>query len=376
MKNSSQQRTIDLDIHGVVTVRLVDPPSRTVAAFAERMGADIAPATSREADIIVDFQEEFTSAGMKYVGLNSVGFTDEGFYLLDKTNGDVEARITFESIGNRCEITCQRDAKTVPLLLDIIIFTFLKKGFVPLHASAFVYDGTGIVVMGWPKGGKTSAMLSFINHGAQYVGDEWVLLSSDGQKVFGLPFPVGISEWLFGYIPKLMPKVNIQQQLFFGSIHLLDSFQGILGRSRYKRSYPAKILKKAIPPLKRQLKVSRAPQVIFEDLSNPLETTPDKLFLILSHDDPSTTVEPCDPSELAERMVNANVYEQRDFHDYYRAYKFAFPNRMNDFLEHASELQISLLCQVFEGKETYKVSHPYGEPLEPLFERMRPFCQK
>jgi hypothetical protein len=359
-----------------VRVRLVDPIPSTAAAFVNHLGPALAPVDNFPPDIIVYFQEKLIPNELKYLGLNSVGFTDEEFYLLDKITGKIQARIQFESIGERCEIVAQRNSRSVPLLFDIINFTCLKKKYVSLHASAFVYNEVGIMVMGWPKGGKTGAMLSFINDGARYVGDEWVLISSDGQKMFGIPVSVGISEWQFKHIPELIPEISIQQQLFFKSIHLLDSTQGAFERSRFKNSFPSKILRKALPAFKRQLKISKSPQVIFKDQIGKLEATPEKFFLIISHSRPEIRVERCDPMELAWRMISANEYEQREFFDYYKAFKFAFPLSKNEFLESAYDYQRSLLFRAFEDKETYKVFHPYAGSLETLFTQMQPFCQK
>src|SRR5207247_1046267 len=97
------------------------------------------------------------------------------------------ARVDFRQIGGRCEIVSQSGLGPVPLLIGIVTVTALGKSFVPLHGSAFVHNATGIIVTGWAKGGKTEALLAFAEHGARYVGDEWILLSSDGRKVYGVP---------------------------------------------------------------------------------------------------------------------------------------------------------------------------------------------
>lgn len=67
----------------------------------------------------------------------------------------------------------------MPLLIALVNATALSKGVLPLHASAVTFEGTGPLVAGWSKGGKTEALLSFMRRGALYVGDEWVYLSAD-----------------------------------------------------------------------------------------------------------------------------------------------------------------------------------------------------
>ncbi len=376
MNNFNRPQVIDLNIHGIIRLRLVDPSLNIVAKFLNKYGPILKPLDDQDPDIIVHFQEGFSSSDLRHIGLNSVGFTSEDFFILDNITGEIQARIPFEKIGDRCEIFCQRGLSSVPLLLDVIILTFLKKNYIPLHASAFIYNEVGVVVVGWPKGGKTGALLSFINHGARYVGEEWVFLTVDGQRVFGLPLPISVSEWQLEYIPDLMPNVSAQQQLLFKGVPVLDSIHSVLERTRLKKSYPAKLIKKSLPPLKRQLKIYKAPQTIFENHFGPLETSPDKIFLIMSHAEQEIRVEACAPAEIALRMALANVHEQREFFEYYQAFKFAFPYRKNDFLENVTDLQHSLLIQALNSKDTFQILHPYAGPLEPLYAAMQPFCGK
>ena len=374
MNQANGRSTVDFNIHGLLTVRFVDPSPGAVASYRERLRPVLRPAGDREADIVVHFQDEITTSDLQYVGLNSAGFDDEGFYLLDDVNGAVNARIPFERVGGRPEIQCRRGLKTVPLLTDIILLTALSKNYVPLHASAVVYQEAGLLFMGWAKGGKTGAMLSFMNHGAEFIGDEWILLSDDGREMLGLPNPVNISEWQFEYMPELKPEVSVGQRLFFNSVHGLVSVQGMVARSTFKKSYLAKMLGKAAPPLRRQLRVSKSPQKLFTDQVGRLRATPDRLYWLVSHSAPETTIEPHDPQEAARRMAEANEYEQRSFFELYQAFKYAFPCKKNDFLDKAAALQRSLLIRALAGKDVFKVRHPYAGPLDQLFSHMRGEC--
>ena len=84
-----------------------------------------------------------------------------------------------------------RGLPAIPLLVPIVNLTALANGALPLHASAFVHRGTGVVATGWSKGGKTEALLAFSANGARYVGDEWVYVAADGSRVSGIPSPFG-----------------------------------------------------------------------------------------------------------------------------------------------------------------------------------------
>jgi hypothetical protein len=73
-------------------------------------------------------------------------------------------------------------------------------------------------------------------------------------------------------------------------------------------------------------------------------------------------------------MLNSNEHESTSVVQQYRAFRFAFPQRENRFLERAPELHRSLLYQALEGKEAYEVFHPYPVSFEELFDHLQPLC--
>jgi hypothetical protein len=360
---------VDFDLHGILGIRLIDPTASDTSVQARRFGT---PQTTlhRDPDIIIRFQENLPVSQLTYLGLNSVGFTHEGFYVLSRTDGKVKARIPFEQIGDQCEIVCRSGLRSVPLLEEIVNFTLLRKNYLPLHASAFVYEGTGILVTGWSKGGKTETLLTFAKHGAHYVGDEWIILSSDGRQMFGLAHPVTIWDWQFNYIPELLPPLSWQKAALFRGIHLLDALlQGPL--QHWFRLRP---IETALYILKQQLKVVEQPETIFAGRMHGQAATLDKVILTVSHSQSEIRAEACQPQEVAQRMAQSNAYEQMYFFNHYHAFKFAFPGRRNEFLETVQERQSALLQRALAGKEAYKVLHPYPVSFEALFNQLRPLC--
>jgi hypothetical protein len=369
----NNRKVIDYDIHGIVGIRLINPTAKDACAVANGLSQHQS-AIEGEPDITIYFKEKLPTPALTYLGLDYAGFTDEGFYILSSKE-NLKVRIPFEKIGSHFEILCESGLHSLPWLFDLINFTLLKKNYLPLHASAFVYNGVGIVVTGWTKGGKTEALLSFANHGAHYVGDEWAILSGDGKEMFGLPVPICVWEWYFKSIPKLLPKVGMQRKILFKIIHSLDLIHRGLEKVSFKNSFPVKILGQALPSLKRQLNIRALPEELFKNRVCKL-ATPDKIILSISQNDPNIYVEECDPSEIAKRMISSNELEQAPFLEFYKAFKFAFPNLRNEFLENIDELQYALLCSAFANKKAYKVYHPYPVSLENLFNQLKPVCGK
>ena len=367
-------KIIEYDIHGIVGLRLINPSNGDAAAVANQLGP-LQGSLDREPDIVLEFKEKISLPTINFLGLDWAGFTDEGFYILRSSKADAKVRIPFERIGDTCEIVCEHGLRSVPLLLAIVNLTFLKKGYIPLHASAFMYKGVGSIVTGWAKGGKSEALFSFANHGAQYVGDEWIILSGDGTQMYGIPERIRLWEWQFDYISNLRPLVSTEKKILFKTIHFLDALYKTLSRGKLKSAFPMKVLRDALPGFKRQLNIQVPPEKLF---LNGLRTsaTPDKIFLMMSHSDPGIIIDPCDPMEIAQRMISSVEYEQAPIFEYYRAFKFAFPDHINEFLENVRDDQLSLLRDALKGKEAYKVVHPYPVGFEDLYRDMSPFLAK
>ena len=181
---------MDYDLQGWVGVRLLNATPAEVAVVDRQLGP-IRGTLDRPPDLTLRFVERLDTPGLRYLGQEEAAFTDEAFLLLRTKYGTrARVQIPFEQVGGPCEIVCERGVRSIPLLIPLLNLTALGKGLLPLHAAAFRYRGQGVLVTGWSKGGKTEALLAFIARGAEYIGDEWVYVSSDGDRMFGIPEPI------------------------------------------------------------------------------------------------------------------------------------------------------------------------------------------
>ena len=368
------ETAVDFDIHGIVGIRLLDPPGSVVKALTNQIG-HFRASFDREPDITVRFATDLAPSNMTFVGLNRAGFTDEDFFIVNKRTGAISAQVPMDKIGYQCEIVCRRQRSTIPFLFETIRLTLLRKGYIPLHASAFQYENTGVLVMGWTKGGKTEALLAFGNQDAYYVGDEWVIVSGDGCEMFGLPVPVSMWDWQFPYIPKLLPKIRWQQQVLFKGIHFLEAINNTMARAGLSQKFPFEVLDEGMPLIKRRLRLKALPQQIFGERYHKTKVRLDKLWLIMSHNESAVTVDACDGLDIAQRMVYSNMDEQEELLGMYEAFLFAFPERRNELIEDIEDRQLTLLQQAFANKESYKIRHPYPVSLHLLFEKLQPFAR-
>lgn len=370
---------VDYDLHGIVGIRLIDAMPSDVAAVTRQLGP-IQAVLEHEPDIVIRFVDHLsTTSQIRYLGLDDAGFTDDAFLVLrGKHETRVKVQIPIDQVGQaQCEIVCERGLPAVPLLIPILNLTALSKGTLPLHASAFIYNGLGVLATGWAKGGKTETLLAFTANGAQYVGDEWVYISSDGQYMHGIPEPIRVWDWHLEDLPQYRALLGRSDRARLRGLNLLvQSLDQVVTSGLGRGSVPVRLMRRIGPMLKRQLYVHLRPQTLFGQGHSPMKARLQKVFFVASHESPEVTVEPIEPGEIARRMVFSLQEERSDFLSYYLKFRFAFPEARNPLIEQAEECQREALLRVLADKETYAVYHPYPVPIPAMFEVISPLLAK
>lgn len=369
--------SLDFDLHGIVGIRLLNATAGDVAAVKRQLGPIQTP-LSRTPNIVICFVEQIPfSSPVRYLGLDDVGFTDDAFLVFrGKHQAHVKVQIPFEHIGNQqCQIVCESGLPAVPLLIPILNLTALSRGALPLHASAFNYKGKGILTTGWSKGGKTEMLLTFAANGAEYIGDEWVYLSSDGQHMYGVPEPIRVWNWHLRELSYYKTKVSSSDLVRLRVLNMFIKTLDWMEKSPITRgSGLLKLSRRVNALLRKQIHVDLPPEKLFGTAVGTTKGNPDKVFFVATHEGPQITVHPIDPQEIVQRMVFSLQEERSEFLSYYKKFRFAFPDASNPFIEQIEETQRRILTSVLAGKEAYAVYHPYPFSLPGLFEVTRPYC--
>jgi hypothetical protein len=353
---------VDYDLHGFVGVRLLGASPADVAAVTRQLGP-LSGRLAGEPDIVVRFVERLPlSEPIRHLGLRDAGFADGAFLVLRGPHKSrVRVRIPLERVGDRCEIVCESGLPAVPLLVAVLNMTALAKGVLPVHAAAFDYQGTGILATGWAKGGKTETLLGFMARGARYVGDEWVYVSPDGRRLFGIPEPIKLWDWHLSEVPAFRAAVRRGARGRLLALRAADALAGV-GR------VPAR----AAHLVESQRYVHVAPERLFGADRCSLEGPLDVVLLVVSDDGRGVRVDPVDPAEIARRMVFSLEHERLDLREAYLKFRFAFPERSNPLLEESERIQRELLLAALDGKRAYAVYHPYPAPIPQLYEAVAP----
>ncbi len=365
---------VDFDIHGVVGVRLIDPSPSDLDAACILLGCPSRlPLTAP--DITVQFVEDLPVRGIRFLGTDQDAFTDNGFFLLQEGTRRVKARIPFDRIGGPCEIVCKSRLGSVPLLIPIVSLTALKKECVPVHASAVVYNGVGILMAGWAHCGKTAALLGFASKGAEYVGEEWVLLAGNGQRMQGLVRPLELSHWHVASLPHVRSAVNLMNRCAFHGIGILDGLRKMISGKRTRSSLVFRSLRRASAAVEDRLRPTVAPSAIFRNRIRSAGAQVDKIFLFVSQEDHRIEVEQIAPFEMARRLTFLVQHELTPLLQHYAAYRFAFPSQRNELIESTAEYSFGILARALNGKETYIVRLPYPHAFPELYKTIQPLCK-
>ena len=376
--STRNDNAVDYDLHGIVGVRLLDATPADARVVDRQLGP-IRRSLARQPDIVIRFVEELPIRGtVRLLGLDEAGYTDDAFLVLrgkHKTRARVQIR--FEQVGGRCEITCESGLKAVPLLIPILNLTALANGALPLHASAFEYEGTGIMTTGWSKGGKTEALLAFMARGARYIGDEWVYLhpgvSPQGRTVTqmgGIPEPIRMWDWHLEQLPQFRSYVKTADRIRLQLLRVAVATERLISSAPGSHLPPAQILRRLSPVLKRQAHVDMHPEKLFGPLGSAAGTL-DKVFFVGSHESSAVTAQPIETMEIAKRMVHSLQFERLPFMAWYHTFCFAFPHARNTLLDDVEELQRQRLVELLYRADAYRLDHPYPVGFETLFETIR-----
>lgn len=373
---SATQYTADFDLFGIVGIRVLSDRAEDCALVAGMLGPIRKPLI-RLPDITVRFVDRIETDGpLSLIGGHDCGFSGRKFFVTrGKNKSVIRLQVPFEDVGGECEIVCESGLKNLPLLIEIVNLTALQRDALPLHASAFEYNGHGVLCAGWAQGGKTETLLGFMANGARFIGDEWVYLQKDGMQ--GIPEPMHIWDWHVDELPSFRQRLDWQDRFKMRSLRIAaGAMDAAMTMKPMNRLLPGKTTRRLISLLNRQRYLEVLPDTIFETPITDPRGRLDHLLFVLSHDSPEYRVEEADPDFVLKALAPALEQERSHLLERYRMFRFAFPGRENRLLEHAAHRERELLQARLGHLPAHIVYHPY--PMSPmrLFEAIVPLFSK
>jgi hypothetical protein len=367
-------RPIDFDLHGAVGIRLLGATPADANAVRRQLGP-IERTLARPADIEIEYVDRLPLDGaLRAIGRDDAAFDATRFVVLrGRFKAAVRVALPLDQVGGPCRIVAERGAGTIPLLIPIVNLSALGRGLLPIHASAFVHEGVGVLVTGWAKGGKSEVLLAFAAKGASYVGDEWVYLADGGARMVGLPEPIRLWDWQLREMPEFAARVSRGQRARLASTRAVGSvISGVAGAPVIGRTAGGRTLRRMRPFVDHQLDVQIPPARLFDGRVLTAGAALDRVVFVESVDAPGVTVEPIEGSVIAARMVHSIRHEWLDLWTAYLKWRYAFPDRPNAHLEGLEATLSERLEEALGGRPALSLRHPYPPDIPALADALAP----
>lgn len=361
-------RSVDFDVYGLVRVRLQDAPDAVVANARSVLGV---PATDCEgrADLLVDFTDRISPDGpLRFLGLRQAAFDDTHFYLVD---GEALVRFDPSALGGPITMLAERAASRVPLLIPILSVLLASAGHVLLHAAAFEYEGRGVLVTGWQKGGKTETLLPFMAAGARFIADEWTIVGGSPARIRGASNVARLWDWHLRQLPDYWNRIEARQRVRIRSWRAFDRGYAVI----------APLVRRTAPRVARRADGLRipggsawqaadqiAPPSLFGEriLREPIRA--DRILMPIVGRGQDVRLVPQDSDLVARRMVHSLTFEREALADAVEQFHFAFPDRSTTGWEAVPAAEERILRESFAGVPAFELRHPYPVPLRQLYE--------
>lgn len=365
---------LDYDFHGRIGLRLIDAAAADRSAVIRQLGTLQQRQLRREPDLRVRFVSRLPAPDLQFLDSQRTAFNREDFFLFSQ-DGRRKACIPFDRLGGRCEIVVESGMRSVPLLMDAIKLIALSKGLLPLHASAFEYRGTGVLVLGWPHSGKTAALLAMLENGAALVADDVVLLDPCTRTMYGIAAPVEVSDWQIRQIPRLLRQVRGSRRMAWRVLAGVSRLQRTASASGVGALLSSHATRKTVTALQRRLRSSLPAEVVSPNVGQCVAEAA-TVFFATSHESDDIRVRRADSAEMIGRAFHLAQHDRLSIRAHYHAWRAAFPSRRNLLLESIEQTERELIQRALSDLECWFVRHPRPVRFDELHRALEPACRE
>lgn len=251
-------------------------------------------------------------------------YDDENIYLCDK-NGKLCHSLFGKSDSNCVEIACEVGFDFSELLAYVIKpflrYKLMACGMAFVHGSSFRFRGKNYIIAAWAHTGKTSVLISALENGGQFLGDDFSVISKHGE-IYPYTVPINLFDYNFENHETLRKRQSFSRRAKLATAkvlaRILSFFQSISASSKMKYLfYAAKTFFQA------SIHIAVFPEQINAECRILEKSKIDKVVLLESaaqfglHGNVSVSAE-----VLAERLQHCINYEFQRFNELYTSAKW------------------------------------------------------
>jgi hypothetical protein len=343
---------LNYSIHEFIKIELINPSEETNRFFEAQLKY-FHSSLVEAPNLSINFVDRLPSRGtLRYVG-GSAAYDDKNFYLIDRFGHMATLpmeRFPEDGIGIVAECKIHSMDLYRYIIIPILRSQLLRHGMAFLHASSLYFMGKGILITGWAGSGKTNLLLSLMEEGGRYMGDDLSILSEKG-TIYAYPEPLSLYDENLWYFRKIAngPGISKKRDLFVK--RTFDRIYGLIYPRMRRNSTTARMLAR----LKDLSKELSAQEMIPDKIEKicPLDIC---IFLTRTNQGKLEIVER--EKEAFVEMIMANLaFEFSYIRRYLLMYESAFRKDSTSIKEtECRERQI--LEKAFDGRKLYEILIP------------------
>lgn len=200
---------INFDFHGVLGLKVQEGDTNLVTYLRYEYGALEVPFLESSGDLVVEWATpEMCSEDITRIVRPPVGIFKGEVCLFDTQGNQLLLNLKdFGSPGYTIQVNPAFNPHFFAIALEYIVGQLLALSEHYLcHASSVRHRGEVLLFPAWRHTGKTNVLLDLLLDGAEYIADDWAIISSDG-KVFGLPKRLNLLHYNFLAAPEIIERM-------------------------------------------------------------------------------------------------------------------------------------------------------------------------
>jgi hypothetical protein len=230
-------------------------------------------------------------------------------------------------------------------VIDFLIqLKLLQKSFSLVHASGISKNGSATIFSGRGGGGKTSIALESLNHGYDFLGDNYLLVKNN--EIFS--FPTSLSLFTYNLADIILKKLKTNEKIAISLKNLLYKISG-----GYAKFF-TKINPKRITEITKNSKL-------------------DTIFIIQPIEDNkvSLAVKKMDRTKALKKMCHNQMLEFTFFNQYMEIYSYIFPEK--NLSKHWNLYFETLNNNISENITFYEVSISGNPNFNEIFQELEDY---
>ena len=329
----------------MVSISLIGKKTNIVEYIEEEYGSfKVYETNTKEADITVEFVDDVSSENESIKIRSPVSYDNRGLFFHDHKYRILRIEIEKVGMSNFC-VTCDVNFNKhffIIIIEYLIHHILLGKGCYLCHSSAFIYNKKAVLCPAWRNVGKTNILLAFLKEGAQYLGDDWVIIKSDG-SVLSIPKRLNLLFYNFIEYPEICD-------------HLGNNFKSLFNFVMLAKNGLYDLDKNILDILTEKARIRISPFDLFKQEHNNNEVKIDYVILLKREKDCKVGIKKISLNDLAYSIKSIIEFEQSHFHLYYLAYK-ARTGLINRYLEKSYNGSYELIKKSLSNiKNLYEIS--------------------